>query len=68
MPIFGELGTTFLETNVRFEISNFEIGYMQNFADKIRKLILFDLKCLNFGIWAQNFQKTMSDLKSGPSK
>ena len=68
MPIFGELGSTFLETNVRFEISKFEIGYMQNFADKIRKWILFDLKCLNFGIWARNFQKTMSDLKSGPLK
>ena len=44
----------FSKTNIRFKISTFEIGYMRNFV-KIRMLILFDPKCPNFGIWAQNF-------------
>ena len=39
---------------VRFEIRTLEIGYRQNFA-KIRKLILYGLKCLNLDIWASNF-------------
>ena len=57
----------FSKTNVISEISTFEIGYMRNFT-KIRKLILFDSKCPNLGIWVRNFRKTMSDLKSAPSK
>ena len=64
---FGDLSSTFLKTNVRFEISTFEIGCMRNFA-KIRKLILFGSKCTNLGIWARNFRKPMSGLKSAPSK
>ena len=67
MPIFGDLSSKFLNINVRFEISTFEIGYRQNFA-KIRKLIIFDPKCPYLGIWAQNFQIPMSDLKSAQSK
>ena len=67
MPIFGDLGSNFSKTNVRFEISTFKIGYMRNFA-KIRKLILFGPKCPNMDIWPLNFQKTMSDFKSAPSK
>ena len=63
MPIFGNLGSKISKTNVRFEISIFEIGYLQNFV-KIRKLILFDPKCLNLDIWTQNFRKPISDLKS----
>ena len=63
MSIFGDLASKLSKTNVRFEISIFEIGYMQNFA-KIRKLILFDPKCLNLGIWTQNFRKPISDYKS----
>ena len=51
MPIFGDLVSKFSETNVRFEISTLEIGYMRNFA-KIRKLIFFDPKCPNLGILA----------------
>ena len=33
----------------------------------MRKLILFDPKCLKLDIFAQNFGKQMSDLKSSPS-
>ena len=57
----------FSKTSIRLKISTFEIGYMRNFV-KIRMLILFDPKCPNFGIWAQNFRKTMSDLKLTSSK
>ena len=56
MPKFGRLGSNFWKTNVRFEISTFEIGYKGNFV-KIRKLILFGPKCPNVSIWAQNFGK-----------
>ena len=56
-----------LKTNVRFEISTFEIGYMRNYV-KIRKLIPFGPKVLNLGIWAHNLGKQMSDFKSAPSK
>ena len=56
-----------MKANGRFEISTLEIGYRQNVA-KIRKLILFDPKCPYLGIWAQNFQKPMSDLTSAHSK
>ena len=57
----------FSKTKIRFEISTFEIGYRQNFV-KIRKLIIFGPKCPNLGIWAQNFQKQMANLKSAHSK
>ena len=67
MSIFGDLASKLSKTNVRFEISIFEIGYMQNFV-KIRKLILFDPKCLNLGIWTQNFRKPISDYKSASLK
>ena len=67
MPKFGDLGSKFLETNVKFEISNFEIGYVRNFV-KIRNLTLFGPKCPNLGIWARNFQKQMTNLKSVHSK
>ena len=46
MPIFGDMGPRFPKTNVRFEISTLEIGYMRNFS-KTRKLILFEPKCPN---------------------
>ena len=42
-------------TNYKFEIITFKIGYKQNFV-KIRKLILFDLKCPNFGSCARNLK------------
>ena len=57
----------FCKKNDRFEIITFQIGYMGNFL-KIRKLILFDAECLKSGIWAQNFEKKISDLKSAPLK
>ena len=40
---------TFSKKKVKFEISIFEIAYSQNFV-KIRKVIVFDLKCPNLGI------------------
>ena len=67
MPKFGGFSSKFSKSNVRFEISIFEIGYVQNLV-KIRKLILFVPKCPSLGVWAQNFGKRMSDLKSAPSK
>ena len=60
-------GLKFLKINVRFPIITFEIGYMRNFV-RIQKLILFGPKCPKLGIWAQNFGKQISDLKSAPSK
>ena len=51
MPKFGNLGLKFSQTSVRFEISTFEIGYMQNFV-MVRELILFGPKFSNFGTWA----------------
>ena len=67
MSKFGYLGSTFLKTNVRFEISTFEIVYRQNLVN-IKKMVHFDRKCLSLGIWALNFSKPMSDFKSAPSK
>ena len=67
MPKFGHLSSKFWKTNVRFEISTFEIGYQRNFV-KIKNLILFGPKYPDLGIWAQNFGKQMSDLKSALSK
>ena len=63
MPKFRDLDSNFSKASVKFAISTFEIVYMQNFI-KIRKLILFKPKCPNLGIWAKNFRKPMSDLKS----
>ena len=65
MPKFGDLDSTFSKTNVRFDISTFEIGYMRNFV-KIRELIL--TKYPNLYVWARNVQKAMPDLKSTPLK
>ena len=48
---FGHLGSQIWNTNVRFEISTCEIGYKGNFF-KIRRLIFFDPKYSNLGIWA----------------
>ena len=74
MPKFGDLGSKFLKTNVKFEINTFEIWYMRNFV-KIKELILFGPKCpkafglkafkksQTFGIWAQNFQRQMINFK-----
>ena len=55
------------KVNVRFEISNFQIVYRQDFV-KIKKFILFDPKCPYLGIWAQNSWKPMSDLNLAHSK
>ena len=62
MPKFEHLGSKYLKTNFRFEISTFEIVNRQIIV-KIRNLILFDRKCPNSGIWAQNFQKTILNFK-----
>ena len=40
---------------------------MRNSA-KIRKFILFGSKCPNLNVWTRNFRKSISDLKSAPSK
>ena len=53
MPKFEHLGSKFSKTNVRLEISIFEIEYIQNFV-KIRKLILLGAKYQKLGIWAQH--------------
>ena len=39
MPIFGHLGSNFLKTNIRFEISTCEIGFRQNFVKKLESWI-----------------------------
>ena len=65
-PKYPNLCTSLSKTNVKFEISTFEIGYMR--IIKIKKLILFSPKCPNLGIWAQSFQKQMTNLKSAHSK
>ena len=57
----------FLKTNVRLEISSFQIGCRPNFI-KIKKLIPFGPKYPNLSIWAQKFGKPMSNLKSSPLK
>ena len=67
MPRFGDLGSKFSKTSVRFENSTFDKGHRENFV-KIKKLTPFDPKCTNLGIWAQKPEKQMSDLKSAPSK
>ena len=64
---FVNLGSKFSKASVKFKTSTSRIGYLQNFV-KIRKLILFGLKCPNFGIWDQNFRKQMTNLKSIHSK
>ena len=67
MPKFGDLGSRCLKTNVRFEISTFEIEYKQSLV-KINKLIHFGPECPNVGVWAQNFRERISDLGSALSK
>ena len=48
---FWDFSSKFWKTNVRFEISTFEIGCKQNFV-KIRKLLRLDPECPYLGIWA----------------
>ena len=67
MPKFGDASSVFLKTSVKFKISTFEIGYLQNFV-KIKKSILFGPKYQNLRILAHNFPKRKSDLKPTPSK
>ena len=67
MPNFGDFTSKCSKTNVRFEISTFEIEYIQNLV-KIGKLLLFGPKGLSLGIWAQHIGIQMSDLKSTPAK
>ena len=67
MPKIGHLGQKFWKTNVIFKIIIFEIGYRRNFV-KIRKLILLGPKYPKLGIWAQNFGRQISDLKSASSE
>ena len=67
MPKFGDLDSKFSKKNVRFESSYFKIGCRQNFV-KIKKLMHFVLNCPHLGIWAANFRKQMSHLKSAPLK
>ena len=45
---------------LKFEISRFKIGYMQNFV-KNRKLILFGPKWQKMALCAQNFQRQMTN-------
>ena len=52
---FGDFVLKLLKTNVRFEISTFEIVYKQNLA-KLTKLKLFGPKCTNLGIWFKVFE------------
>ena len=55
MPKFGDLSSIFSNTNEKFEISKFKLGYMRNFV-QIRKSILFSSKHPNLDIWAQNLK------------
>ena len=58
MPKFEDLGSKLSKKKKKkgkFKISTSKLGYMQN-VFKIRKLILFDLKCPNLGIWARNLK------------
>ena len=56
MPKFRNLGSKFLKTNVRFQITTFDIENMRSFI-KIRKLILFGLKCPNLEIFARHLRE-----------
>ena len=56
MSIFGDLGSNFSKTNFRFKISTSDIKFVQNFADKIRKLILFYPKMSKFGHFGSKFK------------
>ena len=67
MPKFGDLDSKFSKTNVRFEISTFEIGYIRKFV-KIRELIIFWPKMSKFAHLGSKCSKTMPDLKSASSK
>ena len=48
MPKSGDLDSTFSKTNVRFEISTFEIGYIRNFVKTLDNYFLAQ----NIQIWA----------------
>ena len=56
MSIFWDLGSNFSKTNFRFKISTSDIKFVQNFADKIRKLILFYPKMSKFGHFGSKFK------------
>ena len=62
-----DLGSKYLKTSVKIEISTFEIEYIQKFV-KIRKLILFGPKCPNSNLWAPTFQNQITNLKLVHSK
>ena len=53
---FGNLRSQFSKTNIRFEISSFEIGFRQNFR-KIKKMILLNAKMPLFGNLHSKFSK-----------
>ena len=53
MTKFGDMSSKFPTTNIEFQISTSGIGHLQNLV-KIRTLLLFDPKCPNVEIWAQN--------------
>ena len=55
MSKFEDLGSKFWKTNVRSEISIFEIGYRQNFV-KIKNLILLDQSAQIWGFWLEIFK------------
>ena len=59
MPKIEYLSSTFSKTNVRFEISTFEIGYMRNFV-KIKnfEFEIFEKKCQILNQGHQNLVKT----------
>ena len=48
MPIFANLDSKFSKINVRYEISTFKIGYMQNFVKRLESLYFF---AQNSQIW-----------------
>ena len=58
MPKFGHLGSKFLKTNVRLDISNLEIKIMQNFVK------IFKSKMLKFGYTDSKFLNTNEKLKT----
>ena len=60
---FEDLISKLLKTNVRFEISTFEIVYKQNFY-KQNKNVLGQMD--KFGHLVKTFGKLISDLKSAP--
>ena len=59
MPKIEYLSSAFSKTNLRFEISTFEIGYMRNFV-KIKnfEFEIFENKCQILNQGHQNWVKT----------